>query len=227
MEIQKAFHHWNEQQQHLRQALQEPNRHTEAIALFLEQHALLHATEVAQLEWSFPTAIVAGLSDEQWRRLPHGHEHSIAWSLWHVARIEDVTMNLLMAGSDQLLHRDSWLERLKISARDCGNEMSSAEIIDLSRHINIDALWAYRYAVGQRTRAIVQTISAAELKQAVAAERLQRVKGEGALMEAAYGIADYWGNHPKSNLLLMPGTRHIMVHLNEAERIRKKLIKSK
>lgn len=224
--LQEAFRHWNTQQQRLRHLLQDPNGHAEAIALFLAQHALLHATEVAQLDWSFPTAIVTGLSDVQWRQVPSGHEQSIAWNLWHVTRIEDVTINLLLTDSTQLLHREGWLERLKIQVRDCGNEMNKADINDLSQQIDIAALNAYRNAVGRQTRALMQGVTAADLKQRIDPVRLQRVKAEGALLEAAHGIADYWGNHPKSNLLLMPGTRHIIVHLNEAARIRKKLIKS-
>ena len=53
--------------------------------------------------------------------------------------------------------------------------------------------------------------------------RLQQVMAEGAIVEAASGIADYWGKRTIAGLLLMPPTRHNFVHLNEALRIKYKL----
>jgi hypothetical protein len=38
----------------------------------------------------------------------------------------------------------------------------------------------------------------------------------GALVEAATGIKEYWGKRDIAGLLLMPASRHILVHLNEA-----------
>jgi hypothetical protein len=76
---------------------------------------------------------------------------------------------------------------------------------------------------GQHTREIVQHVKADELRQIVEPERIERVKAEGALVPTAYGVAAYWGRHTKSNLLLIPATRHSFTHLNEAGRVRQKL----
>jgi hypothetical protein len=84
---------------------------------------------------------------------------------------------------------------------------------------------AYRRAVGRRTREIVQQVTADELRQRVEPARIERVKTEGALVPAAYGVAEYWGRHTKGNLLLIPATRHSFTHLNEAGRVRQKLIR--
>jgi hypothetical protein len=51
------------------------------------------------------------------------------------------------------------------------------------------------------------------------------VMDEGAVVEAARGLIDYLGNRTISGLLLMPPTRHNFIHLNEAERIKKKLLR--
>jgi len=66
-------------------------------------------------------------------------------------------------------------------------------------------------------------VTTSELRQIVEAERIERVKAEGALVPAAYGVAEYWGRHTKGNLLLIPATRHSFTHLNEAGRVRQKL----
>jgi hypothetical protein len=100
--------------------------------------------------------------------------------------------------------------------------MSREEIAQFSAVIDIEALRAYRVAVGRRTQEIVRQLAAEELKQKVDPARLQRVWDEGAVVEAARGIADYWGRRTIAGLLLMPATRHNIVHLNEALQIKRR-----
>jgi hypothetical protein len=215
---------WNQQQQALQRALARPDDHQKAIELFLSQHARVHSAKLARSKlWSFEDEVWQDTTEEVIRGIPRGCDHSIAWCIWHIARIEDVTMNLLVAGSPQLLHRDGWLKRMGITARDTGNAMDKASVARLSAAIDIEALRAYRLAVGRRTCEIVKRLEPEELKQKVDPARLQQVMVEGAIVEEARGIADYWGKRTIAGLLLMPPTRHNFVHLNEALRIKHKL----
>ncbi len=212
---------WNKQQQELRRLLLRSDQHDTAIALFLGQHAALHAAQVGQsASWSFEDALFEGITEEQIRRIPRNCEHSVAWAVWHTARIEDVAMNLLVAGGPQIALRDNWLERMGITVQDTGNAMDEAGMARLSATIDIQALRAYRVAVGRATREIVQQLPAEALKQKVDPARLERVMAEGAVVQAARGIVDYWGRRTIAGLLLMPPTRHNLVHLNEAWRLR-------
>jgi hypothetical protein len=129
-------------------------------------------------------------------------------------------MNLLVAGNPQILYRENWLERMKITVRHTGNAMDEADVAKLSATIDIEALRAYRVAVGRRTQEIVQTLDVDTLKQKVDPIRLQQVIDEEAVVEAARGLADYWGRRNIAGLLLMPATRHNLVHLNEALRLK-------
>jgi hypothetical protein len=99
---------------------------------------------------------------------------------------------------------------------DTGNAMQAEGIANLSAKIDLEALRAYRMAVGRRTREIVTRLQSEDLKQKVDPARLQQVMDEGALVEAARGIRDYWEKRNIAGLLLMPATRHNLVHLNEA-----------
>jgi hypothetical protein len=173
--------------------------------------------------WSFEDAIFVDTSEEQVRTIPRNCNHSIAWLIWHVARCEDITMNLLVAGSPQILQLDSWQGQMKATIRDTGNAMNEDEIIEFNRRIDIAALRAYRMAVGRRTREIAGLLQPTELKQKVDPSRLQKVRDEGAVVEAASGIIDYWGKRDIAGLLLMPATRHNLVHLNEANLIKGKM----
>jgi hypothetical protein len=214
---------WNQQQQALRSALSNPDDHQKALELFLCQHAMVHTAEMTQLDlWSFDDEVWQGLIEGDVRCIPRDGEHSIAWLTWHIARIEDVTMNLLVGGSPQILHKDNWLEQMKIAIQNTGNMMDAAGVASLSSTINIEALRAYRIAVGIRTREIVRRLQPADLKQKVKPSRLQQVMDEGAVIETARDLIKYWGGLDVAGLLLMPPTRHNFVHLNEALRIKQK-----
>jgi hypothetical protein len=213
---------WNEQQKLLRRALRDPQEFPAALQLFLQQHAMVHRAEMAGSGlWSFEDEVWHGLSAAQARRIPPGEEHSIAWNLWHITRIEDVTMNLLVAGGAQVMLGGRWHEHMQVTARDTGNAMSARDVARLSKSINLEALRDYRLQVGRQTRAVVQRLCAAELRQKVTLARLQQVLAEGAVKPVAEDVLAYWGGLTIAGLLLMPPTRHSFVHLNEAMRLRK------
>jgi len=132
-------------------------------------------------------------------------------------------MNLLLAGRTQLFNQDEWFDRLGVPFRDTGNAMVGADVIFLSQKIDIDALRSYRIAIGRRTRENVMQLPASKIKLKVDPARLERVMAEGALVEEARGVLDYWGGLTNSELLLMPPTRHNFIHLNEALRIKQKV----
>ena len=214
---------WNNQQSEFRRILLSTDQHKAAMALFFSQHAMLHSAQMALSEpWSFEDEVLNNMAEWQIRRIPQNCDHSVAWLIWHMARIEDVAMNLLVAGSPQILDRDSWLERMKITVRHTGNAMDEAGVVKLSAGINIEALRTYRLAVGRRTREIVKQLQPKDLNQPVDLSRLQQAMDEGAVVKAAQGLIDYWSRRNIAGLLLMPATRHNFIHLNEALRIKRR-----
>ncbi len=208
---------WNQQQQALRQNLAHAQTHAQAIELFLSQHAMVHAAGMSDSGlWSFEDEVLDGVSAQQMRLIPRNCDHSIAWLVWHMTRCEDITMNLLVAGSPQVLLQEGWLERMKISLRDTGNAMPDAAVLEFSAAINLQALHDYRLSVGRRTREIARQLLPEQLKQKVDPARLVQVTREEAVVEAASWLLDYWGGLTLAGLLLMPPTRHNFVHWNEA-----------
>lgn len=215
---------WNQQQQALRQQLARAETHAQAIELFLNQHAMVHAAGMSGSGlWSFEDEALNGVGAPHMRLIPQNGDHSIAWLVWHMTRCEDITMNLLASGSPQVLHQEAWLERMQISLRDTGNAMPDAAVLEFSAAIDLRALHDYRLSVGRRTRDIARQLLPEQLKQKVDPARLQQVTREEAVVEAAGWLLDYWGGLTIAGLLLMPPTRHNLVHWNEALRIKKKL----
>jgi len=215
---------WNEGHQKLNRAFAAGDRDT-AIELFLNQHAMVHSAKMARTKLhSFEDEILNGLTDDQIRRMVG--EHSIAWILLHIARIEDIVMNMLVAGTEQLFTKDGWGKKLNVEIVHSANKMSDASVTSLSAKMNIKALKAYRIAVGKRTRQIVRKLKAEDFKKKVDPVRIQKVMKIGAVVPEAMEIIDYWSKKTIAGLMLMPPTRHCILHLNEAERIKSVIARS-
>lgn len=211
------------QQTELRRILPSAEHYQEARELFFKQHAMLHSAKMSQGElFSLEDEVFDDLSEETARRIPHSSDHSIVWNIWHIARIEDMTMNLLVAGSPQILNQDNWLTELGAKITDTGNAMDPEAVVELSKEVDISALRDYRMAVGRRTREIVKALQAADLKSKVDPARLDQVMDEGGVVEEARWLINYWGKRDIAGLLLMPATRHNLVHLNECFRLKHK-----
>ena len=218
------FKHWNDQHQLLRRLLMKDKAYQQAIPIFLDHHAAVHAAKLqAGAHWSWHDEVLSGLTPDQLRYTPTGSPHSVAWRIWHMARIEDATMNVLLANSIQVFESGKWCDKLEIDYVSVGNEMSNADIVKLSETINLKALLAYRLAVGKRTRTVIKRLKLDDLSRPPVPDRLQRLVAERAVQEPALWLLDYWGGHPAANLLLMPATRHPFVHLNEIKRLLPKL----
>lgn len=213
---------WSKRQKQFREMLLGSNQHDHAIKLFLHQHAALHSAQMAGTgTWSFEDEVLNDMPEQKIRRIPQNCEHSVAWAIWHIARIEDTAMNILVAGGPQILFSEEWFDKLEIEARDTGNAMSDEGVTALSSSINIEMLRSYRMAVGRRTRDVVKQLSPSDLSHKVESARLQQVLDEGAVVAEAQGLIDYWSKRNIAGLLLMPATRHNFVHLNEAQKLKK------
>ncbi len=216
---------WNDSHQKLNRALAAGDRE-KAIELFLNGHAMVHSAKMAKSGlWSFEDEVLDDLSEGQIRLIPPGGEHSIAWILLHLARIEDIVMNMLVAGTAQLFTSDNWAEKLNVAILHSANRMDKESVAKLSAKIDVKALKAYRIAVGRRTRQIVKKLQAGDFKQKVDPTRIQKVMVEGAVSPEATEIIHYWSKKTIAGLLLMPPTRHCILHLNEAMKIRQVLLK--
>jgi hypothetical protein len=102
--------------------------------------------------------------------------------------------------------------------------MDRGAVAALSNAVDVDSLVAYRRAVGRRTREIATELQSGDLEQKIEPSRLQRVSAEGALVEAASEIIEYWSKRTIAGLLLMPATRHNFLHLNEARRVKQSVL---
>ncbi|MBS3680816.1 DinB family protein [Ornithinibacillus massiliensis] len=213
---------WNANHKTLKEMLRRPEKHEEAVQLFLTQHSLLHTISNQE---SLAAALLDDLTESTFRKYPVKRpdtKNSIAWHLWHVTRIEDMTMNILVAGRKQVLSTANWLEQLHIPFEHSGNDMSEADIAKLSKEIDFKALLLYRQAVGKHTQEIISQLEAGQFRLKVESDRINRLFTEKAVTEDSTWLAEYWSKKTIAGLVLMPATRHIFLHLNKCIRIKER-----
>ncbi len=86
--------HWNPKQNRLKEILRKPDFFGEAIGLCLELHAFVHQSGVSNsTERTLGDAVCENLREIDYCHMPTKKDVTIAWNLWHIARIEDITMN--------------------------------------------------------------------------------------------------------------------------------------
>lgn len=220
---------WNENHRKLKDIILKPEAHSQAIQIFLSQHSLLHSSSHREpANKTLEDALLENLDEATFRQYPVQNpdtKNSIAWHLWHISRIEDMTMNILVADCQQVLYTADWLDRMNISFTHSGNDMSEGDIAELSSKIEINSLLAYRASVGKRTQEVIPSINPEQLKMKVEQCRIKRLFEEKALMENSKWLAEYWSKKTVAGLILMPATRHIFLHLNKCIRIKDKFLK--
>lgn len=221
---------WNEGHKKLSNIIQNPVEHENAIKLFLQQHAWLHSSNLdpTQPLSTLEDDLFNGAVEETLRKYPvstQDTKNSIVWHLWHIARIEDMTMNVLVSNKEQVLYAGDWCRQLNIDCVHSGNGMNEEEIAELSAQIDIPALKSYRLEVGKRTRDIISSLSAHQFIQKVDPQQINKLEEQGAVKPAEEWLLEYWGNKTLAGLVLMPATRHNFVHLNKSLRIKHKLQK--
>lgn len=89
--------------------------------------------------------------------MPTSKDETTSWAIWHIARIKDLTMNILVNNGSQIFD-EWWKQRMNISVSDSGNAMSDMEIMDFIKQINIGELFEYRNEVGIRSREIIRNL---------------------------------------------------------------------
>lgn len=163
------------------------------------------------------------LPEERWRMRPHGL-NSIAWLIWHMARVEDGGMNRLVFDSPQVLDDEGkrWMERMNVHIRHHGTTMTSAEVDDLTDRVDISALWEYSEAVAERSRELVGNLRPEAFDDSVEPTHLRRVLLEEGMLRPEHTWTDPlpYSNRAKGLLLLHFGLTHNYGHLYDIWTIR-------
>ncbi len=185
------------------------------IDYFLREHSFVHTEAVAKSHTINIDHYLQGLTDAQFRVRPHGL-NSIAWILWHVARVEDAFVSGLVMRRPQLLDEGGWRARFNAGEDGFGTGMSKADVATLSDGIDLEALRAYRDEVGRRTRTMVVELSESEWTAPIESADIEQAAAAGIFSaDVAARLAGFLPGRPRESALFWWGLNHTLVHIGQ------------
>ncbi len=187
--------------------------------LFPVTHSVVHSAAVGGNLASVAERTFAGVTDEQMRLSTARRSQLVGGIMWRIARIEDIILNTVFTSRDQVFD-DAWQSRLSIMRPDFGIGMTSAEVAELSRQIDLGALRDYRDAVGRRTREIVSGFNEKDWDGEIAAASLEHAAALGAFGTRREPFVKAFTGRPRAAVLSGVALLHSSGHLGEAATVR-------
>ena len=176
------------------------------------------------------SSIVKTFPAEAFYRMPFAgaegyHSKTLAYSMWHIFRIEDIVAHTLIAQDDQVLFTDGWLEKTKSPVITTGNELKDEEIARFSEQLDVKAVYEYCRAVMNSTNALLRKLEYRDLKRKFSDADRERLIGSRCVStdEDAFWLIDYWCGKDIRGLIRMPFSRHWIMHIEAMCRIKNKL----
>lgn len=154
------------------------------------------------------------------------HNKNIAYSIWHIFRIEDIVANTLISEKKQIFFSGNYQKRINSPIITTGNELIKEQIADFSKQLNLKELYSYIDEVKKRTEEIINNLSYDELKNKIPEERKEKLKLLNVVSndENAIWLIDYWCSKDIRGLIQMPFSRHWIMHIEASLRIKNKIV---
>ena len=153
------------------------------------------------------------------------HSKNIAYSIWHIFRIEDIVAHTLVNGDEEVFISGNYQSRINSPIITTGNELVKEQISDFTKQLNIDELYSYVADVKKSTEEIIRSLTYSDLKTKVSDERKDKLISSGVVStdENAVWLIDYWCNKDVRGLIQMPFSRHWIMHIEACLRIMRKI----
>lgn len=153
------------------------------------------------------------------------HSKTIAYSIWHIFRIEDIVSHTLISGDDQIFFVGNFQERIGSPILTTGNELIEHQIADFSKSLDLDELYKYALSVKIITDWIIENMTFADMSRKI--NNLDRMRLESlnvvSQSDNAHWLIDYWCGEDLKGLILMPFSEHWMAHIYACMLIRDKI----
>ena len=153
------------------------------------------------------------------------HSKTIAYSIWHIFRIEDIVAQTLINRDEQIFFSENYQEKIGSPIITTGNELVGQQIADFSLTLDLDALYQYASSVKASTDKMLKNLIFDDLKRNVSTESKLRLESLDvvSLSENARWLIDYWCSQDLNGLILMPFSEHWLAHIYACTIIRDKL----
>lgn len=153
------------------------------------------------------------------------HSKTIAYSIWHIFRIEDIVAHTLISGDEQVFFASNYQERINSPIITTGNELVKQQIADFSKQLNLEELYSYIFEVQESTDEMLERLSYGELKRKIPEARKGYLESLNVVNdnEKAIWLIDYWCKKDIRGLIQMPFSRHWIMHTEACLRIKNKI----
>ena len=150
---------------------------------------------------------------------------TIAYSIFHVFRIEDIVLNTLINNRQQIFISDNYQNKMNSSIITTGNELKRESISSFSKALKIEELWNYAKKVFEESNEWLSSIDYDDLKVIYFELDKERIKNTNTVAKSENWLIEYWCGKNIKGLLGMPFSRHWIMHLEASLRIKNKLVK--
>lgn len=149
------------------------------------------------------------------------HSKTVAYSIWHIFRIEDIVAHSLINGDEQVFFAGDYQKRINSPIITTGNELAKQQIADFSEQLDLDGLYSYISEVRESTERILRGLTYDMLKMGVSEEKRARLESLNVVSEDenAVWLIDYWCGKDIRGLIQMPFSRHWIMHTEASLRI--------
>lgn len=153
------------------------------------------------------------------------HNKTIAYSIWHIFRIEDIVAHTLISENEQVFFSGNYQKRINSPIITTGNELIKSQIVDFSKQLNLEELYSYIFDVKNSSEKIINNLSYNELKNKIPEKRKEKLKLLNVVSDDkdAIWLIDYWCNKDIRGLIQMPFSRHWIMHIEASLRIKNKI----
>ena len=176
------------------------------------------------------TQIVTNYPSEAFFQMPFAgadgyHSKTLAYSVWHIFRIEDIVAHEMIAGDRQILFAGDFLRSVRSPIITTGNELKGEAIAEFSKQLDIKELYRYARAVKESTDGILAQLTYAGLKRKFGDDMAEKLKNTCCVSgdEDAAWLIGYWCGKDVRGLIKMPFLRHWIMHIEAMRRIKNRL----
>ena len=130
---------WSDKNKTIQKMLGKEDTYKEGIVLLIEFRSEL---------FEQITQIVNGYPREAFYQMPFAgengyHSKTLAYSIWHIFRIEDIVAHTLIQGDEQILFSGGCREKIGCDIITTGNELEGEDLAEFSKKLDVDSLYAY------------------------------------------------------------------------------------
>ena len=176
------------------------------------------------------TQIVNTFPEEAFYQMPFAgadgyHSKTLAYTVWHIFRIEDIVAHEMIAEDQQVLLAHGYQKAIGSPIITTGNEFSGDEIAAFSRQLNVRELYRYAQEVTQSTDQLLQRLEYEDLKRKFGDGMAGKLRRTGCISDAesAAWLIGYWCGKDVLGLIRMPFSRHWIMHIEAMQRIKNRL----